>query len=183
MGVLVLLGFGCSLPGPAISGSWSAPGVAISNVASSPFEGGEILVYFFVVSQEAELKEPRVVNRGGAWERTITDAHHRIAEGWEVYLLPDNGNTPILLPISDHVTHMFVDGDELFLKSTWSFYSEEGMWMIDLQTMKTTEVLEEMSGDLANRFKEVSPDVNRDPVAEVPRLRERLLKTAEGKQR
>lgn len=183
MGVLALMVTGCSLSGPKIEGTWSEPSVEITGTGSASFEGGELLVYFYVVSQEAKLKNPRVVWKGTAWENTISEAHHRIAEGWEVQLLTTDGGAAILLPISDHVTHYFLDGDKLYLKSKWSYYSEDGLWVVDLMTMRTTKLREEASSVGGNRFNEVFPNKGRDPIADVPPLKPRLLTFAQGKRK
>ncbi len=166
-------------PDQRIDGPWSAARVSVSNAKVHQLANSDqiLLSYGFDISQSAQLRNPRYVNKGTAWQRRITERGHTIAIGFETALLDPASGSIRFLPISNYVTEFLDTSDRLLLKSKWSHFSERMIYVVDATTGDARELIDEDPAATKLAFKTLDDSPNMALLKLYPAIKRRLEAT------
>ena len=148
-----------------ITGKWRQPKIQIE--AASTLEiaaiDRKVLSYFYLISQSADLLNPRYVWKGTAWQNRITEKINRIALGYETVLVESSTGELTNLAIPNHVTALVHENAKLYLKAESSYYSESGVYQVSLDSGAIDELTAEQFASLQLEWTPLDPLPPRPP--------------------
>lgn len=118
-----------------IVGNWSDPQIKFIGVCTSshPEHPQKLIHYYYVLSQKAELKYPRVHWENTAWENRITHRKNTLAKGYGLAVI--KGADVMVLSIDAQITEVFWDGEIAICKTK----SQSGWFRIQNGKIKKLE--------------------------------------------